>query len=47
MVKSISTHNSQENAFIERVHKFEYMLRSFDLENKHENPDEQQVNSFH
>jgi hypothetical protein len=34
----VATHKPQANAIIERVHKvFNDMLRSFDLENNHEN----------
>jgi hypothetical protein len=35
--KATTSHNPQENAIIERVHKVvNDMLRSFDLENNHE-----------
>jgi hypothetical protein len=38
---------AQENAIIERIHKlFNYMLRSFDLENNHKNLEEQFDNPF-
>jgi hypothetical protein len=37
----LQSHNPQANAIIERVHKvFNDLLRSFDLENNHENPEE-------
>jgi hypothetical protein len=37
-VKQTTSHNPQANAIIERVHKVvNDMLRSFDLENNHEN----------
>jgi hypothetical protein len=38
----VTTYNSQANAIIERVHKVvNDMLKSFDLENNHENLEEQ------
>jgi hypothetical protein len=38
---------TQANAIIERVHKVvNFMLRSFDLENNHENLEEQEDNPF-
>jgi hypothetical protein len=43
----VPTQHPQANAIIERVHKvFNDMLRSFDLENNHENLEEQQDNPF-
>jgi hypothetical protein len=37
----VTTHSPQANAIIERVHKVvNDMLRSFDLENNHENLEE-------
>jgi hypothetical protein len=43
----VTTHNPQANAIIERVHKVvNDMLRSFDLENKHENLESQEDNPF-
>jgi hypothetical protein len=43
----VTTHHSQANAIIERVHKVvNDMLRSFDLENNHENLEEQEDNPF-
>jgi hypothetical protein len=43
----VTTYNPQANASIERVHKVvNDMLRSFDLENNHENLEEQQDNPF-
>jgi hypothetical protein len=45
--KSTTSHNPQANSIIERVHKVvNDMLRSFDLENNHENLDEQEDNPF-
>jgi hypothetical protein len=42
-----TTINSQANAIIERVHKVvNDMLRSFDLENNHENLEAQEDNPF-
>jgi hypothetical protein len=42
-----TTRRSQANSIIERVHKFvNDMLRSFDLENNHENLEEQEDNPF-
>jgi hypothetical protein len=44
----VTTCRSQANAIIEQVHKvFNDMLRSFDLENNHENLEEQQYNPFY
>jgi hypothetical protein len=43
----VTTHTTQANAIIERVHKVvNDMLRSFDLENNHENLEEQEDNPF-
>jgi hypothetical protein len=43
----VATSRPQANAIIERVHKVvNYMLRSFDLENNHENLEEQEDNPF-
>jgi hypothetical protein len=43
----VTTNHPQANAIIERVHKVvNDMLRSFDLENNHENLGEQQDNPF-
>jgi hypothetical protein len=43
----ITTYHSQANAINERVHKVvNDMLRSFNLENNHENLEEQEDNSF-
>jgi hypothetical protein len=43
----VKTINPQANAIIERVHKIvNDMLRSFDLENNHENLEEQEDNSI-
>jgi hypothetical protein len=43
----ITTINPQANAIIERIHKVvNDMLRSFDLENNHENKEEQEDNPF-
>jgi hypothetical protein len=43
----VTTIDAQANAIIERVHKVvNDMLRSFDLENNHENLDEQENNPF-
>jgi hypothetical protein len=43
----VITSITQANAIIERVHKIvNYMLRSFDLENNHENVEEQKDNPF-
>jgi hypothetical protein len=43
----VTTHRPQTNAITERVHKVvNDMLRSFDLENNHENLEEQQNNPF-
>jgi hypothetical protein len=43
----VTTINTQVNAIIERVHKVvNDMLRSFDLENNHENIEEQEDNPF-
>jgi hypothetical protein len=45
--KKTTSHNPQANAIIERVHKVvNYMFRSFDLENNHENIEEQEDNPF-
>jgi transposase InsO family protein len=45
--KPTTSHNPQVNAIIERVHKVvNDVLRSFDLENNHENLEEQEDNSF-
>jgi hypothetical protein len=45
--KPTTSNNLQENAIIERVHKVvNDMLRSFDLENNHENLEEQEDNPF-
>ena len=45
--KPTTSHNPQANAIIERVHKVvNDMLRSFDLENNHENLEEQEDNPF-
>jgi hypothetical protein len=42
-----TTINPQANAIIERVHKVvNDMLRSFELENKHKNLEEQEDNPF-
>jgi hypothetical protein len=45
----VTTINPQANAIIERVHKVAVvndMLRSFDLENNHENLEEKEDNPF-
>jgi hypothetical protein len=43
----VTTNITQANAIIERVHKVvNYMLRSFDLENNHENLEQQEDNPF-
>jgi hypothetical protein len=43
----VTTYHPQANAIIERVHKvINDMLRSFDLENNHENLEEQEDNPF-
>jgi hypothetical protein len=43
----VTTINPQANSIIERVHKIvNDMLKSFDLENNHENLDEQEDNQF-
>jgi hypothetical protein len=43
----LTTYHPQANAIIEQVHKVvNDMLRSFDLENNHENIEEQQDNPF-
>jgi hypothetical protein len=43
----VTTSITQANAIIERVHKIvNYMLRSFDLKNNHENLEEQKDNPF-
>jgi hypothetical protein len=43
----VTTYHLQSNAIIERVHKVvNDMLRSFDLENNHENLEEQEDNPF-
>jgi hypothetical protein len=43
----VTTNMTQANAIIERVHKVvNDMLRSFDLENNHENLEEQEDNQF-
>jgi hypothetical protein len=43
----VTTYHPQANALIERVHKVvNDMLRSFDLENNHENLEEQEDNIF-
>jgi hypothetical protein len=43
----VTTYNPQANAIIERVHKVvNDMLRSFDLENNHENVEEHEDNPF-
>jgi hypothetical protein len=43
----VTTYNPQANAIIDRVHKVvNDMLRSFDLENNHENLEEQEDNPF-
>jgi hypothetical protein len=43
----VTTYHPQANAIIERVHKVvNDMLRSFDLENNHENLEEQEDNPF-
>jgi hypothetical protein len=43
----VTTHNTQANAIIEQVHKVvNDMLRSFDLENNHENLEKQEDNPF-
>jgi hypothetical protein len=45
--KPTTSHNPQANAIIDRVHNvFNGMLRSFDLENNHENLEEQEDNPF-
>jgi transposase InsO family protein len=45
--KPTTSHNPQANAIIERAHKVvNDMLRSFDLENNHENLEEQEDNPF-
>jgi transposase InsO family protein len=45
--KPTTSHNPQANAIIERVHKVVIdMLRSFDLENNHENLEEKEDNSY-
>jgi hypothetical protein len=45
--KPTTSHNPHVNAIIERVHKVvDYMLRSFDLENNHENLEEKEDNPF-
>jgi hypothetical protein len=45
--KPTTSHNPQANAIVERVHKvFNDMLRSFDLENNHENLEEQVDDPF-
>jgi hypothetical protein len=42
----VTTHITQTNAIIERIHKVvNDMLRSFDLENNHENLEIQEVNT--
>jgi hypothetical protein len=42
-----TTYHPQTNAIIEQVHKVvNDMLRSFDLEDYHQNQEEQQNNSF-
>jgi hypothetical protein len=44
---SHKTHSTQLNIIIERVHKVvNGILRSFDLENNHENIEEQEDNPF-
>jgi hypothetical protein len=43
----VTTYHPQANAIIERVHKVvNDMLRSFDLENNHENLEDQEDNRF-
>jgi hypothetical protein len=43
----VTTHKAKANAIIERVHKIvNDMLKSFDLENNHENLEEQEDNPF-
>jgi hypothetical protein len=43
----VTTYHQQANAIIERLHKVvNDMLRSFDLENNHENLEEQEYNPF-
>jgi hypothetical protein len=43
----VTTYHPQANAIIERLHKVvNDMLRSFDLENNHENLEEQEDNPF-
>jgi hypothetical protein len=43
----VTTYQPQANAIIERMHKVvNDMLRSFDLENNHENLEEQKDNPF-
>jgi transposase InsO family protein len=45
--KPTRSYNPQTNTIIERVHKvINDMLKSFDLENNHENLEEQEDNSF-
>jgi transposase InsO family protein len=45
--KPTTSHNPQANAIIEQVHKIvNDILRSFDLENNHENLKEQEDNPF-
>jgi hypothetical protein len=45
--KPTTSHNPQADAIIEQVHKFiNDILRSFDLENNHENLQEQEDNPF-
>jgi hypothetical protein len=47
IAKSTTSHSPQANAIIERVHKVvNDMLRSFDLENNHENLEEQEDSPF-
>jgi hypothetical protein len=44
----LTTYHPQANAIIERVHKVvNDMLRSFDLQNNHENLEKQQNNPFY
>jgi hypothetical protein len=43
----VTTYHPQANAILERVHKdVNDMLRSFDLENNHENLEQQEINPF-
>jgi hypothetical protein len=45
--KPTTSHNPQANAIIEQVHKnINDMIRTFDLENNHENLEQQEDNPF-